>query len=367
MIAALVVWFIDRFFRLARTFVMHHDFLPESTSAMHFQAANARLTSFSDPINGDVVRLDFFHNHSPWQVGQHFYLCFPESSMWQSHPFTPLSLPRSTKGGQQHSYIFRAKSGETKKMAETAVKKLSAALSAASSEKHDQVSASQPLTADPFTPTTKVILTGPYGANHVDALDRSPGINILLIAGGTGITFVLPVLLHLMTAPTPRGFATRKVKLIWAVRRQEDITWIKSELDTLRAASQRMNLVIRIFVTREGDDVVAARSGGEKIVGGDIQPVSSSDSSSNASSSIHKPGKQSGFETAALNARPGIASLVDIFVEKIISGPTIVYASGPSTMITDVRRSVAKQNSAGRIWRGDERARVELVADDRIE
>lgn len=275
-----------------------------------------------------------------------------------------------TKGGQQHSYVFRAKGGETKKIAEIALKKVSAALAAASSEKQEEDSARQPLTADPLTPTAKVILTGPYGANHVGELDRSPGINVLLVAGGTGITFVLPVLFHLMTAPTPRGSANRKIELIWAVRQHDDLAWVQPELDTLRAASEGMGLVIRVFVTREGSvDGDKSNVNQEKLPEMGIQPASSccDDSSSSSSSTLQKASQRKRFTTAALNARPEVAELVRSFVEKTVSGPTTVYASGPPSMITDVRRSVASQNSASRIWKGDERARVELVADDRIE
>ncbi|KJX92241.1 ferric reductase like transmembrane component like protein [Zymoseptoria brevis] len=388
LIAALVVWGVDRFFRLARTFVLHYDFLPESTSAMRFQAADATVQHFPDQIHGNVVRLDFLHNHSPWQVGQHFYLCFPESSIWQSHPFTPLSLPGLTKGGQQHSYVFRAKSGETKKMAEIALRKLSATAASTSPEMEGLANTppTQPLTHDSNTPSTKVILTGPCGTSHTRDLDNSPGINVLLIAGGTGITFVLPVLFHLMTAPTPRGSADRKIEFIWVVRRRQDLEWVRPELDTLRAASARMNLTIRIFVTREGrDGVESVQPGSANILLGphekspannisalaptpplsddDIHPSSSSASS--AASSLRKPTQQS--TVSELNHRPSLPTLITSFIDSTIRGPITVYASGPPEMITDVRRRVAESNDAGKVWKGDERGRVELVADDRVE
>ncbi|SMR45611.1 unnamed protein product [Zymoseptoria tritici ST99CH_1E4] len=390
LIAALVVWGVDRFFRLARTFVLHYDFLPESTSAMRFQAADAKLQHFPDQINGDVVRLDFVHNHSPWQVGQHFYLCFPESSIWQSHPFTPLSLPGLTKVGQQHSYVFRAKSGETKKMAEIALRKLSAAASSTSTEDEafPETYPAQPLTHDFNAASTKVILTGPYGTSHTQKLDDSPGINVLLIAGGTGITFVLPILFHLMTAPTPRGSGDRKIEFIWVVRRKQDLEWVKPELDTLRAARARINLSIRIFVTREGGDGVESAqpesgdihcSADKKSPAGNISALASiprqSDddiqpSSSSASSTPSSLRKHSNTPTSAvneLNHRPSLPTLISAFIDSTVHGPTTVYASGPPEMITDVRRRVAESNDAGKVWKGDERGRVELVADDRVE
>lgn len=144
------------------TLLLHHQLVDGDWG---FHPAQARLTSFPDAAGyGDVVRLDFDFVQSPWMVEQHFYLCFPRSSAWQSHPFTPLSLPVVERGVVRHSYIFRAKSGETAKIA-------------AMREE-----------------TTPVVLQGPYGEHSSEAL--GPHVNVLAIAGGTGIIYVLPVLLE---------------------------------------------------------------------------------------------------------------------------------------------------------------------------
>jgi ferric-chelate reductase len=260
-------------------------------------------------------------------------------------------------------------------MAEIAFQKVSAATANATTEKteFDETRANQPLMT--ATPSTKVVLTGPYGASHVDQFDDSPGINVQLIAGGTGITFVLPVLFHLMTAPTPRGSANRKIELIWVVRKASDVAWVQPELETLNAACERMNLVIRIFVTREERIEVAATHCSAKPIaieqgcslGDEIQPSSCSQTGSSNPSSLHKATAMRTLSETHVHHRPCLRSLINAFVEATISGPTIVYASGPQSMITDVRRSVAEQNSASKVWRGDERARVELIADDRVE
>ncbi|ETN43145.1 uncharacterized protein HMPREF1541_02303 [Cyphellophora europaea CBS 101466] len=388
LIASLVVWFLDRFARLLRTFLLHYQFLPDSTSRMRFQPARARITSFPDESNGDIVRLDFVHNHAAWAVGQHFYLCFPESSIWQSHPFTPLSLPSLGGGneGQRHSYVFRAKGGETRKIAELARAKLAAAADTAeSSDKSRKATRAA---------TTPVILQGPYGTGHVAELQDAPDMNVLLVAGGTGVTFVLPVLFYLMTLPVPVDAPKdRKIELVWAVRRRADVKWVQQELDVLQAASRRMNLSIRIFVTREGqsaeETVVkgAACCSGEAVEKNGVRVneeaktgLSSSSSSSETGDEIQEVSSQSpsprrfsvqqASRAEALQAvtlRPDMAKVVTEFVDSTVRGPTTVYASGPGGLISDLREVVASCNDGAQVWKGHERWSVDLVCDDRME
>lgn len=411
LIASLAVWGLDRIVRLLRTFLLHYQYLPESTEGMRFQSAKAKIRLFEDDINGDVVRLDFSHKHAAWQVGQHFYLCFPESSIWQSHPFTPASLPGAGLQGQQHTYVFRAKGGETRKMAEIAREKLATMTASATNKAVEAGSTSMlPAALQPqprsSMPTASVILQGPYGTGHVDALRQSPDMNVLLVAGGTGITFVLPVLFHLMSAPTLVESAfhkDRKVELIWAVRRRADVRWVERELDTLRAPSKRMNLAIRIFVTREDgvDDIDAAKAKQEARYGADekkdlvarVQEQAKTTASSSSTSSdtggrdeIRKDESESTASSTAPRRfsiqhtsrrhadmlkpdtqHPDLARLVRDFVDTSVRGPTTVYASGPGGMITDLREVVAQCNDGARVWTGDERWSVDLVCDDRME
>jgi NAD(P)H-flavin reductase len=191
---------------------------------------------YSDEANGNVVRLDFQHNHQPWKLGQHFYLCFLECSIWQSHPFTQSTLPGVEKNAQPHTYIMRAKKGETKKLAELAKSKVGLA----SIEKDVQ------------NGTTPVILSGPYGLSMVGPLRNGADVNVLCAAGGSGITFVLPVLQFLPRQPR-MARSDRKIELIWAVRRTSDLRWVPDGLDLLRAASRAQHIKIWIFVTREGE------------------------------------------------------------------------------------------------------------------
>ncbi|KAF2178049.1 hypothetical protein K469DRAFT_696159 [Zopfia rhizophila CBS 207.26] len=143
---------------------------------------------------------------------------FPEGSIWQLHPFTPLSLPVFGADTQRHLYIFRAKGGETRKMAALLAKR--AAHASDTEESHDGLIGNARLL---------VVLTGPYGEQTMRDLILDS--NILCIAGGTEITYVLPVLLDIASRPQPRD---RKISLVWVIRHRGDIDWVAPELNILK-------------------------------------------------------------------------------------------------------------------------------------
>ncbi|KZL81968.1 ferric reductase like transmembrane component [Colletotrichum incanum] len=340
MIPALVIWFLDRAARAVRTALMHHNFI--EGNGMGFSAAQAAMTIFPDSENGDVVRLDFSHPHDAWNIGQHFYLCFTESSIWQSHPFTPLNAPVTVNGRTKHSYIFRTKGGETKKVAEIATRKLAAA----SGEKSEAV------------PTTSVILTGPYG----DPILRNvtSDVNILCVAGGTGVTYVLPALMSLKK----HSKASRQLELVWVVRHMKDVEWIKPELDALEA-EEGPNVVVRIFATRDASSGVSPSGHSNKL----SESGSTSDAGEGpGEKQVQVSAKATGEVTSCDAPRhPDVATIVRQFVDTAVSGRTAVFASGPGGLMSDIRVAVAQCNSASKVWKGEERYNVSLIHDERME
>ncbi|KAK4189066.1 putative ferric reductase transmembrane component [Podospora australis] len=331
LVPGIVLWVVDRLARYVRMGMLHFGYLRD-TGRWGFAAAKAEAKFWKDEKHGDVVRLDWHHQQSPWKIGQHFFLCFTEGSIWQSHPFTPLSLPVSDEIGRvKHSYIFRAKGGETKKIAKVIAEKLA---------EQDKA----------VTPTTSVILQGAYGENTVEGLTQD--INVLCVAGGTGITYVLPVLLRLVREKVNPN---RKVELIWAVKRRQDMEWVGPELEELRRLGAAHNLVIRIFVTAEEDSESESESslpGKESKTGNDagsVQSVSSSGSSMRQTQ------------------RPDVAVSVNEFIGGVAQGSSRVFGSGPPSMIGELRSAVAQCNSGSKVFKGEERFDVRLVCDDRLE
>ncbi|CAM1504046.1 Fc.00g016370.m01.CDS01 [Cosmosporella sp. VM-42] len=339
LIPSLIFWFLDRGLRLLRTAFLHYHHLP--SGGMGFRSAEAIITRFPDSERGDVLRFDLENDQDPWAIGQHYYLCFAEGSIWQSHPFTPLNAPITKKGKVMHSYIMRTKTGETKKMAELAAKKQEGGKA-----------------------TTPIIMTGAYGENILGKLDADT--NIICVAGGTGITYVLPVLLSLARLPLSQD---RKIELVWAIRHADDAEWVREEMDILRQNRKALNLKIRVYATRDTGNTPHLHEKEQEPRHGAKQVGSLSSSSleegcgCGTSVSVQKIGGG----TVGEERHPNLPKLINDFVANTIRGPTIVFASGPGGMISDLRTIVSGSNSASKVWGGEERFDVSLVCDDRLE
>ncbi|SPO05141.1 related to ferric reductase FRE2 precursor [Cephalotrichum gorgonifer] len=344
LIPSILIWALDRAARAARTYALHS----KSAGPAWITPAKADAKLFATSTDGDIVRLDFKMRASPWHVGQHFYLTFTEGSIWQSHPMTPLSHPRSKGGLVTHSYVFRAKSGETKKIADQIAKQLAAQPPATTTATTEKASCCGGGGGDDAPRVqVPVILTGPYGNCLADEL--TPRSNALCVAGGTGITYVLPVLLHL----AGQELGSRKVDLVWVMRRTGDVKWVEPELETLRANPK---ISVRIFVSREADAISGTISGSstDEIV---------EEKGVETKTSIVGGGRGQTREYS----HPDLRECVREFVEDTAGGPTVVFGSGPVSMITDLRKGVAALNSGKRVWKGDERYDVALCYDERLE
>ncbi|KAL6865494.1 hypothetical protein ACO1O0_001588 [Amphichorda felina] len=353
LLPSLIFWFLDRGARLVRTAFLHYTRLPSGN--MGFRPAPAVISVFPDAERGDVLRLELENDQDAWAIGNHFYLCFTECSIWQSHPFTPLNAPIVQKGKVKHSYLLRAKGGETKKLAELANKKLSAA--------------DKPTGAV----STPVILTGPYGEESM--LDVTPSTNIICVAGGTGITYVLPVLLELARqAISPN----RRVELIWAMRHANNTEWVQEELDMLHKVQQALNLKIRLFATRDVTSGTPSVSGvesdgskkdkeGKDTAAREVNSSSSSSVEEGCNCGSEVPVRRIGGGVIDVERHPDLNKLVHDFVDATTCGPTTVFASGPGGMISDLRTIVASCNSGSKVWTGEERFDVRLMCDDRLE
>lgn len=334
LIPSLIFWGLDRAARLLRTAFLHYH--PAESGLLGFKSLDAAITLFPDDEYGDVIRLELENIQEPWNIGQHYCLCFTQGSIWQSHPFTPLNAPLVEKGKVKHSYILRAKKGETKKMTNLAVQGVD---------------------------RTPVILTGAYGESITKHL--TPTTNIICVAGGTGITYVLPVLLDLARRGSPHQ--DRKLELIWAVRHSQNTEWVKEELSLLRSMQMELNLTIRIFATRDANGsedpvtVLSSPQGHEKTT------EASQSSSISDSSPKEGPSLKSGPVSSDLSKRPDVRGMVESFVDNTIQGPVTVFASGPGSLLSDLRSVVAASNSGSKVWAGQERFDVRLVCDDRLE
>ncbi|EPQ26719.1 uncharacterized protein PFL1_05698 [Pseudozyma flocculosa PF-1] len=388
LIPALSIWFVDRALRLVRTALLHYNYLDaaDGRSRTGFAPARAEVTRFEDAEHGDILRLDFDYPHQPWKVGQHFYLCFPDSSIWQSHPFTPMSCPqkgRDDGGMTRHTYLIRAKKGETRKLAD-----LVAGRTAPTAGSRIGSSTDEKSTVVTSSVQTPVILTGPYGESIVDGLTLGSLDNVLCVAGGTGITFVLPVLLHLGRQRLLGAGRKRDFELIWIVRRAEDIKWCRPELEELQSFKR---VRVRIFVTRQHrvfpssrvetgledeEEVLTKPISPSPSIQSDLEtPLDASDekrclsepSSASRTATTNAPRIEYSTGAAPDQRHPDLGRLVRAFIEGTSAGRTKVFASGPGGMVSDLRKVVASSNDAGKVWRGEQKFDVDLISDNRLE
>ena len=353
-VASAVLMGADVLGRTVRTLMIHWGYKDGKAGGWGFRSVPARAQLYEDET-GTVVRLDMEARHGAWRIGQHFFLTFPALSIWQAHPFTPASVPREG-GVQRHVYVVRACGGETKRLAEM-VEKAEGRFPVA------QV-------------TTPVILQGAFGGSVVDRDVE----NVLAVTGGTGITYVVPVLM----AALQEESRASNIELVWTVRHAENLAWMGPELAYLKAqigrverehdAGDKVPIVaekpkkrfrIRIYVTRPRtmQEQSTTRNGKKELDGGAVSVASEAEEDLE-DLLCECPG----FSVTYLNSgRPDVSNMVNTFMEQTVEeGRTQVVGSGPPELGTQLRAAVASHNVPGEVWRGNARGDVECVWDDRV-
>lgn len=162
-----------------------------------------------------------------WKPGQYVYLRMPGISVFENHPFTISSLCSDdfpSDYGEQYrdcTLVFRPYGGFTRKVLDTAIEK------------------------GPFH-TYRAFLDGPYGGMRRDlaAFDTC-----ILIAGGSGVTALVSQLLDLIKRMRDGKAITKKVVVVWALKRLEAMDWFREELRICREAAPPESVTCKFFVT----------------------------------------------------------------------------------------------------------------------
>ncbi|KAG2151631.1 ferric reductase NAD binding domain-containing protein [Suillus bovinus] len=236
-----IIWGLDRLIRSVRLVVFNHSYFGfKSGSTMD---ATAEL------LSDDFVRLRFHRpSHFHWTPGQTAYLIMPSVSClpFEAHPFTIASLnstlfdvpnerkPTSEKRAaisfaegtlgrsapfwKELVFFINVREGFTARLKDAALK-------------GDKV---------------KVFVDGPYGPSpNLGSYDTS-----VLVAGGSGVSYTLPVLLDIIERVRIGESRCRRVVFIWSIRNIDHIHWIDDVLiRALRLAPPSLSISIRIHVT----------------------------------------------------------------------------------------------------------------------
>ncbi|KAI0204268.1 ferric reductase like transmembrane component-domain-containing protein [Astrocystis sublimbata] len=162
-----------------------------------------------------------------WKPGQFVYLRIPGISFMDNHPFTISSLCSEdfpSEYGEQYrdcTVVFKPYGGFTRRVLETAIEK------------------------GPMH-TYRAYLDGPYGGmrRELAAFDTC-----ILIAGGSGVTAVMSQLLNLIKRMRDGKAITKKVVVVWALKRLEAMDWFREELRICRDSAPPESVTCKFFVT----------------------------------------------------------------------------------------------------------------------
>lgn len=224
-----VLWGLDRAIRVVRLVISAFTNKPQA------QQTRNNISSTTATVSSNGVHVELLSHHflrltiQPpalfhWRPGQSAYLTFPSISAnpLEAHPFTIASIDVENKDKPRElKFFIRVRDGLTKRL----------------------------LNAVETGGSTRVLVDGPYS---------SPTLlvgydTMVLIAGGSGIAFTLPLFLDLLERCKTKGLECRRLTFIWAVRNLDHLTWIQSELlASLHDLPSSLAVSIHIFVSGSG-------------------------------------------------------------------------------------------------------------------
>ncbi|OAX36258.1 hypothetical protein K503DRAFT_315935 [Rhizopogon vinicolor AM-OR11-026] len=232
-----IIWGLDRLIRVLRLVLFNFGFKSGSMDA------TVELLS-DDCVRLRLRRPFYFH----WAAGQTAYLIIPSVSRlpFEAHPFTIASIDSNLSGvlqeqkpqGQKTTQISIAKHAlgpSTPFWKEVAFfidvrKGFTARLKEAALKGN----------------TVKVFIDGPYGPSpNLESYDTS-----VLIAGGSGVSYTLPILLDIIERVRNGKSRCRRVVFVWSIRNADHIHCIDETLiRALQLAPPSLSISIRIHVT----------------------------------------------------------------------------------------------------------------------
>ncbi|KAJ8472913.1 hypothetical protein ONZ51_g8201 [Trametes cubensis] len=245
-----------------------------------------------EALPGDAVKVTI-PSKLKWGPGQHFFVRFLDLGIHAatSHPFTVATLPGENAAKDRAHTVelyVRVYGGITKRLAA--------------------------LCQDGGLRSSRVLLDGPYGGieGSLRVYDR-----VLLLAGGSGITFVVPLLLDIVrNSVKDTKQVCRKVHLVWAVRTPDTLTWFEDVLSTAaKGSSGDISVNISYHITGT--------------------PATTTDEESSVS-------EKSGLEQAVTKdyGRPVLRGIINGFCDE--AGSVGIAACGPESFDFDVGDAVSE-------------------------
>ncbi|KAL5116848.1 hypothetical protein ACEQ8H_005200 [Pleosporales sp. CAS-2024a] len=280
-----------------------------------------------------------------WKPGQHVYLSRPWSkATWPSfyqqwlmtnktNPFTIASIPAKDK---ELLFVARTLHGNTRYLAELA-------------QKLAQGGSGIPMlpTAGGDIPILPMALEGPYGAS-TRLPDLSEYDRVLLVAGGVGATFIMPIYRSMMDHHDPRPGGTQ-IRCIWAVQKLAETQWAfprTMDQDGEDGAAEdgagsagHATSAVEVHVSRPSgpslqNTSVFAVGGGDEEEDGEAIEMAENEQLLSMEEQMDKPRKGMVIKSG----RPKLDVIVDEVFSKGFS--TAVVCCGPARMTRELKEKV---------------------------
>jgi predicted ferric reductase len=252
-----------------------------------------------------------------WKPGQHVYLRLSNSGIWsylRSNPFTISSLPED----KELVLVARVQRGNTLQLASIAT---------------STVKSGAPTTAE-------IYLEGPYGHSQYQT-DFAKFDKVLLVAGGVGATYIIPLWKHIALQRLGRSKHDQSCHFVWTVRSIADTKWAQKLLQRL-PDERREDDELDLHVTAEGKHRENSES----------QPRSK-ELSERISQIQGQAARDAGF--VVRHGRPDLKRIVDgVFARH--SGRVAVLFCGPGPMMRQMKIHIRKYVMLGRdvYWHAEE-------------
>ncbi|PPQ88182.1 hypothetical protein CVT25_005147 [Psilocybe cyanescens] len=299
---SMIVWGLDRFLRLVNLSAFNFGYLnPWCQSSKDLNASVEVLSPHFLKVT--MYRSKHFH----WRPGQSAYLSFPSVSTipFESHPFTISTIEDDATAAQKKlTFFVRVRSGFTQTLMQTA-----------SSDT-----------------TYKVFINGPYSSPPVLMGYQT----VILIAGGSGVAFTLPLLLDLISRAKRNQHTCQKVVFMWAIRNADHLKWIEEDLlAVLEDLPESLSVSLQFFVTSVLDSPQTWDAESNSESDENVVKVKTS-----SSSSSHSRSRILDYSFAKLEqGRPDLTTVIKDEIS-IGTGPISINVCGTDTLSDTVRKVI---------------------------
>ncbi|KAK0219859.1 ferric reductase NAD binding domain-containing protein [Armillaria fumosa] len=285
---SILLWGLDRFLRALRLLVF------TSKATLNGNATVDVLSSHF--LRLKMVKPKFLR----WAPGQSVYLTIPGVSWIQAHPFT-ISGVETVDSKEKLVFLIRVRDGITRRLLHKAQDGYKAI----------------------------VFLDGPYSSPPLLRGHET----VVLIAGGSGVAFILPLLLDVLRQCKAGKPPCSRVLFVWAIRDASHISWISGLLHGTLDGVSNIEVDICIYITEgtqeaeeEWDDNSMSMDPEDKA---EELPTSSQ-------AGISDP-NISRFVTISQRQRPDLTGIIDRELSVCSGGTVSINVCGTTTLVETVR------------------------------